>query len=109
MKIAINSYIKLDVLKKKIDDIKDIESLMKNEQDLKNLIDPPYNFLFTRVSSMEENGLKILQEIQSDLLSMFLDMPNMSNVQKQSIMTMRGHLSLLVNSILEKEHRNKSQ
>lgn len=103
IKLAINKYPKLDILKKKINAINDSESFMENENDIRTALDPAYNWLFDTVCKVSENGFKNLQEIQTDLLNMFLDVPNMSNLQKLSIKAMKNHVTSLLNSIAEKE------
>ena len=102
-KLAINKYVQLDDLKKKFSEIKDSESLMKNELELRKLFDPPYKWLFSRVSKMPENGFKTLEKIQKDLLDMFLDVPNMSSLQKIAIKTMRDHVTSVVKSVINNE------
>jgi len=66
VKIAINSYIKLDVLKKKIDDIKDIESLMKNEQELKNKL---YGAISKDADIEEQTRAEIVDNSAQNVLS----------------------------------------
>ena len=105
-KLAINKYVQLDDLKKKFSEIKDSESLMKNELELRKLFDPPYKWLFSRVSKMPENGFKTLEKIQKDLLDMFLDVPNMSSLQKIAIKTMRDHVTSVVKSVINNEVAN---
>lgn len=108
IKLATNKYTKLENLKKKISEIKNTECLMSDEQELEKIFDPPCNWFFATVSQDSEKGFKTLQNIETALLNMFLDMSKMSNIQKIAIKTMKNHITHLLKSIKEKEVTNVS-
>ena len=97
IKLAIDKHTKLDNLKKKIAALKDSECLMEEEKNLKKYLDPAYNWLFTTVCS--KNGLKTLQDIETDLLNIFLDFSNFH------IELYQQNLSLFLMSRLRLEYR----
>jgi len=97
--LASKYYIKEEDLKGKAAEIvhtKEYEILMKKEQELRTILDPPYNWLFSKLAQIQQNGVKFLGDIRADVLTVLLESKTLPNDQRLALKTMSGHLKELL-------------
>jgi malonyl-CoA decarboxylase len=97
--LASKYYIKEEDLKGKAAEIvhtKEYEILMKKEQELRTILDPPYNWLFSKLAQIQQNGVKFLGDIRADVLTILLESKSLPNDQRLALKTMSGHLRELL-------------
>ena len=97
--LASKYYIKEEDLKGKAAEIvhtKEYEILMKKEMELRSILEPPYNWLFSKLAQVQQGGVKFLSDIRADVLKILLESPSLPSDQRLALKTMSGHLKELL-------------
>ena len=98
MKWAQHYYVDSSVLKEKMNqNIDDFKSLAQTVNDLKNAIEPRYMWIFRQLSNVR-GGQEMMQDIQDEVLQMFLRCPDMSYFQKLAINELRDNLKSITSA-----------
>ena len=71
-------------------------ALKKKEEELRAVLEPPYNWLYTKVSQVTKDGVKFLCDIRADLLNILSNDKSLSNQERSDLKTMNGHLKVLL-------------
>ena len=69
---------------------------MKKELELRSILDPPYNWLFSKLAQVQQDGVKFLCDIRADVLKILLESTTLPNNQRLAMKTMTGHLKDLL-------------
>ena len=80
---------------KDISECHDKEILLRSESQLRQILDPDYNWLFSKIAQVSGNGVKFLCDFRADMLSI-LHQKNLSNDERSAVRTMSGHLKDLL-------------
>ena len=92
---ATKHYIDQAVLSEKMfQNISNFESLVKISNDLKNALEPQYMYVFNELSRIQ-GGYELLQNIQKEILDMFLQCQDMSDVQKLALKQMSENIKTI--------------
>ena len=92
---ATEHYIDQAVLCEKMSqNISNFESLVKISNDLKNALEPQYMYVFNELSRIQ-GGYELLQNIQKEILDMFLQCQDMSDVQKLALKQMSENIKTI--------------
>ena len=70
--------------------------LKKKEEELRAVLEPSYNWLYTKVSQVTKEGVKFLCDVRADLLSILSHDKNLSNDDRVQLKTMSSHLKVLL-------------
>ena len=74
----------------------DPEQLTKAELQLRNVLDPPYNWLYTRVAQVSPQGVKFLSDLRADALNILASKKALTNEHRLALKAMSGHLKDLL-------------
>lgn len=99
VELASKFYINNEELKAKaleISQVHEPEILMKKELELRNILEPPYNWLFSKIAAVSQNGVKFLSDSRADILTFLLQSNDLKNDQRLALKTMSGHLKDLL-------------
>ena len=85
-------YVDRSALKEKMNQsIDDFKSLAATVNDLKNVIEPQYMWIFRKMSNVI-GGQEMIQNIKDEILRIFLQCPGMSFFQKLALSELRDNL-----------------
>ena len=70
--------------------------LKKKEEELRAVLEPSYNWLYTKVSQVTKEGVKFLCDVRADLLYILSHDKNLSNEDRVHLKTMSTHLKVLL-------------
>lgn len=99
IELATKYYINTDDLRakaKEISQVHEAEILLKKELELRNILEPPYNWLFSKIAQVSQNGVKFLSDIRADILTILLHSNDLKSDQRLALKTMSGHLKDLL-------------
>ena len=80
---------------KDVSECHDKEILLRSESQLRQILDPDYNWLFSKIAQVSGNGVKFLCDFRADMLSI-LHQKNLTNDERSAVRTMSGHLKDLL-------------
>ena len=69
---------------------------MKKELELRTILEPPYNWLFSKLAQISFNGVKFLSDIRADTLNVLMESKNLPGDERLALKTMSNHLKDLL-------------
>ena len=80
---------------KEVSDCHEKEILLRLESQLRQTLDPDYNWIFSKIAQVTSQGVKFLCDFRSDVL-VAMKVKNISNEDRSALKTMSSHLNDLL-------------
>ena len=80
---------------KEVSDCHEKEILLRLESQLRQTLDPDYNWIFSKIAQVTSQGVKFLCDFRSDVL-VAMKMKNISTEDRSALKTMSSHLKDLL-------------